>query len=178
MIRPLLIALLLAAAGPRPSAAGDDLRLVEQEIKAGLLYNFLKYTSWPTTGETIIVCTFAAETFWDALAPMAGRTVNGRAIGLRAIRDWSQARSCSLLFVGEGARRAWPALKAGLAGSAVLTVGDFEGFAAADGMIEFTRAGERIGAKINTDAVASAHLSVQDRLLRLASRAPAAGRVE
>jgi hypothetical protein len=51
----------------------------------------------------------------------------------------------------------------------MLTVSDFQGFADAGGMIEFTRIENKIGVKIDTVAVMAAHLQVQDRLLKLAN---------
>jgi hypothetical protein len=73
------------------------------------------------------------------------------------------------LYVHEDQKSNWPHLEKALAGKDVLTVSDFDGFAESGGMIEFTRNDNRIGVKINVDAVTAAHLAVQSRLLRLAS---------
>jgi hypothetical protein len=152
-----------------PARAQGDLALVEQDIKAGLLYNFLRYTEWPAAhAGPAVVCVYGSDPFAGRLAPMAQRTVNQRPIELRRLRAPSQAGACTLLFVNANERAAWPGLQAQLARSNVLTVSDYEGFAASGGMIEFTRNGRRIGVTINTSAVAAANLVVQERLLRLA----------
>jgi len=167
-----LIALLVAWATPAPFAsAQDSLRLVEQDIKAGLLYNFLRYTQWPPQGQAAdaVVCIYGRDPFNGRLNPMAGRTVNQRTIEVRIIHDYSEVGSCSLLFVSADERSRWSALHAYLAGRNILTVSDYDGFARDGGMIEFTRVNSRIGVRINVDAVQGANLAVEDRLLRLAN---------
>jgi len=168
-----IFALLLAVAFSAPVCADENVQLVEQEIKAGLLYNFLKYTQWPEgspqAGGKIIVCLFGGDPFSGHLQPMSGRTVNQRSIEIRNVHTEPEIDACSLLYVHADEKLYWPQLQKTLAAKNVLTVSDFDGFAASGGMIEFIRADNRIGIKINTDAVTAAHLAVQDRLLKLAS---------
>jgi hypothetical protein len=167
------LALGLAAAvlsiGP-PVAAQDSVRLAEQDIKAGLLYNFLRYTEWPPrTSEAIVVCVYGGDPFSGRLTPMSGRTVNRQPIRIRFIDAQQEVEGCSMLFVNAAERADWPGLRAYLARRNVLTVSDYEGFARSGGMIEFTRANNRVGMRINVRAAQAANLVVQDRLLRLAS---------
>ena len=179
--RTSLIAVIVAAAIALPVYAAENLQLVEQQIKAGLLYNFLKYTEWPAErmpapGEAVVVCLIGGDPFGGHLQPMAGRTVNQQVIGIRTISTSAEIQSCSLLVVPAAQQETWPDMQRSLAGKSVLTVSDMPGFAASGGMIEFTRIDNRIGVIINTDTVTAAHLVVQDRLLRLArtmGRAPA-----
>ena len=166
-----LVALLVASVTPAPFAhAQDSLHLVEQDIKAGLLYNFLRYTQWPQQAQAsdAIVCIYGQDPFSGRLTPMAGRTVNQRTIEVRMIHDYSEISACSLLFVNAQERARWSALRTFLTGRNILTVSDYDGFARAGGMIEFTRVNSRIGVRINVEAVQGANLAVEDRLLRLA----------
>lgn len=161
--------LLFVASPCAASAQQGNLRLVEQDIKAGLLYNFLRYTQWPASMPTMVVCTYGGDAFDGRLAPMAGRTVNQRAIQLRDVRTGSDIDACSLLFINAASRADWPRLRERLAGRSVLTVSDYEGFARSGGMLEFSRINNRIGVRVNVAAADAANLSVEDRLLRLAS---------
>lgn len=168
------IAALLSIALASPAQAQDSLQLVEQEIKAGLLYNFMKYTDWPQgrgqePNAPLVVCLFGGDPFAGHLQPMAGRTVNQHAIELRNLRTIDEAGTCSVVFIHANEKLQWQQLRATLAGKPMLTVSDFQGFADSGGMIEFTRIENRIGVKIDTAAVAAAHLQVQDRLLKLAN---------
>ncbi|QGZ93421.1 YfiR family protein [Terricaulis silvestris] len=159
------------------SAVGDacaqqtSVRLAEQDIKAGLLYNFLRYTEWPqptASGAAMVVCIYGRDPFSGRLASMSGRTVNQRTIEVRVLREAAQANACSLLFVSADERSNWPRLRSQLGERGVLTVSDYDGFARSGGMIEFTRINNRIGVRVNIEAAEAANLSVQDRLLRLA----------
>jgi len=174
-----LIGLIVAAAIALPVYAAENLQLVEQQIKAGLLYNFLKYTEWPEDqapmSREAVVCLLGGDPFGGHLQPMAGRTVNQQVIGIKSVPEVAEIENCSLLVVHSDQQSNWPNLQRMLAGHSVLTVSDMPGFATSGGMIEFTRTDNRIGVTINTDTVTAAHLVVQERLLRLArtvGRAP------
>ena len=149
--------------------AQDGLRLAEQDIKAGLLYNFLRYTQWPAAHTDPVVCVYGHDPFDGRLAPMSGRTVNQHTIQVRTIRAASEIDACSILVVNAEERGRWPQLRSYLLRRNVLTVSDYDGFARSGGMVEFTRINSRIGVRINVEAVNAADLTVQDRLLRLAS---------
>lgn len=174
LVRGLLsLALIFAVfTSAAPARAQDSVRLGEQDIKAGLLYNFLRYTEWParsSPSETMIVCVYGRDPFDGRLTPMSGRTVNGQAIRIRFVGAQGEIEGCSMLFVNAEERTDWPALRTYLARRHVLTVSDYEGFARSGGMIEFTRANNRVGVRVNVRAAQAANLNVQDRLLRLAS---------
>jgi len=167
------MALIVAVATALPVYAAENLQLVEQQIKAGMLYNFLKYTEWPAgrmpaPGEQVVVCLLGSDPFGGHLGPMAGRTVNQLVIGVRTLAANAEVRNCSLLVVPAAEESNWPDMQRRLVGQSVLTVSDIPGFASSGGMIEFTRVDNRNGVTINTDSVMAAHLMVQDRLLRLA----------
>jgi hypothetical protein len=162
----LIIAMMLLSAG---DAAADKLQLAEQEIKAGLLYNFLKYTGWPQTsiGKPLVVCVFGEDPLGGALQPMATRTVNQRAIALRFMENITGTDNCDLLFINAGNKAVWPELKMLLSGKPVLTVSDFDGFSGSGGMIEFSRKESHIQVLLNMHAVIANGLRVEERLLKL-----------
>jgi len=151
-------------------AVAETLQLEEQEIKAGLLYNFLKYTDWPANhSSSMMVCIFGDDPFEGYLDPMNGRTVNQRSIALRKIHTIPEAEGCQLLFVNANEKGRWPQLHKFLIGKNVLTISDFAGFVTSGGMIEFGHKDTHISADLNIDAVTVAGLRMQDRLLRLVS---------
>jgi hypothetical protein len=165
------IALLLVAAAASFAHAADGVRLVEQKIKAGLIYNFLKYTTWPGVPDhaPMVVCLLGGDPFDGHLSPLGGRTVNQHAIEIRSLRAAAEAGACSLIIIHQNESASWPQLRKSLAGKDILAIADFDGFAAAGGMIEFARVDERIGVKINVDAIGATRLQVEQRLLNLAT---------
>ena len=152
-------------------AAEDSLQLHEQEIKAGLLYNFLKYTQWPekeqTSNNNMVVCVYGNDPFEANLKPMSGRTVNQRAIAVASINNVHDIQNCNLLFVGAGEQKNWQEIERALKGKPVLTVSDMRGFIGAGGMIEFSRESSHISVNLSMDAMTKTGLNVHDRLLKL-----------
>src|ERR1700727_4087367 len=70
---------------PLKMDAEDNLQLYEQQIKVGLLYNFLKYTEWPVQHSSMAICVLGEDPFEGYLKPMAGRSVNQREITIHFI---------------------------------------------------------------------------------------------
>jgi hypothetical protein len=152
--------------------AKEDIKLYEQEIKAGLLYNFLKYTNWPQErmagSNKINLCVFGPDPFGGYLLPLRGRGVNQKEISLSTIVDIGEdINSCHLLFINASEKAKWPELSKYLVGKNIVTVSDIKGFTSSGGMIEFTRNNDRVSVELNEDALAAANLSVQDRLRKL-----------
>jgi hypothetical protein len=151
--------------------AKEGLQLYEQEIKAGLLYNFLKYTNWPAASfdndNKINLCVYGDDPFSGYLEPMQGRSVNQRIIRIRNIHAINEIENCQMLFVNENNKSEWPELRNYLSGQAILTVSDIKSFTKEGGIIEFANTGGHIAVKLNEDIAREAKLSVQDRLLKL-----------
>ena len=168
----LALVAIVAVSAIASARADDGLQLIEQKIKAGLIYNFLKYTQWPAGSPrqsgNLSVCFFGGDPFEGNLQPMSGRTVNERTIEVRGVASLAELKSCALVIVHSAKRSEWPQIASSLGGQDIITVSDFDGFADAGGMIEFTHVGNRVGVKINEEALSANHLVVQDRLLKLA----------
>lgn len=151
-------------------ARADNLQLPEQEIKAGLLYNFLKYIDWPpasANAPTINICIYGEDPFEGYLQPLAGRTVNQHEIQIHTLRDIHDIDACQLLFINADEQNHWPALLKILDRKNILTVSDSKDFVAQGGMIAFGRKDDKISVFLNPDALKAAQLHVQDRLLKL-----------
>ncbi|HEU5047197.1 MAG TPA: YfiR family protein [Rickettsiales bacterium] len=168
LIRQLWFFVLLLTAGfPAWVCADTELQLQEQEIKAGLLYNFLKYTQWPAAPRSMVICIYGQDPFEGYLQPIAGRSVNQAEIVLHKITVPQETEGCNLLFLNADEKTVWPQVQKTIAGKAVLTVSDYKGFAEEGGMIEFGRKNDHINVDLNMEALTAARLQVQDRLLKL-----------
>jgi hypothetical protein len=161
----------------RPARAADPaqphLELFEEKIKAGLVYNFLKYTTWPAgimarSNGHLRVCLLGEDTSDNYLYPLAGRTAQQYVITIAQVENVAQTGDCSLLFVHRSREDSLPALFRFLKGKHTLTISDIDQFAAQGGMVEFGKNNEQIDLLINKKAVDSAGLVIQSRLLKLA----------
>ncbi|HTK84749.1 MAG TPA: YfiR family protein [Patescibacteria group bacterium] len=172
-----LLALHLAVLGVcGPVRAQDQpLQLYEEKIKAGLLYNFLKYTSWPTDSAGkggLRVCLLGDGPFDTYLYPLQGRMAQQYVIAITKIANASEAGNCSLVYIHRDREDSLPQILQSLRGRHVLTVSDIDQFAAQGGMVEFGREDQKIDLLINKNAVDAAGLNIQARLLKLAKLVP------
>lgn len=156
-----------------PAGAAEPLRLQEQKIKAGLLYNFIKYSSWPenifsSSQEAFQVCMLGGDGFDGALDPLQGRTAQQRNINIRNIYDPEDALNCHVVFVNRNQTGNLQSFFATIRNHSILTVSDIEGFSNKGGMIEFSQPYEkRIHVYLDRDITEQSHLRIGDQLLRL-----------
>jgi hypothetical protein len=168
----ILCFLLLSA----PSRAQESkLQLQEQTIKAGLIYNFLKYTTWPggyspAERGRLSFCFYGGEPLDGMLAPLEGRTAQQAAIKIVHVNSLNETGNCSAVFINEDSERDLPALREFLKGRPTLTISDMDDFTEMGGMIGLATENQRVVIYINKKSVDSAGLSVQSRLLKLAKQ--------
>src|SRR5260221_5768111 len=149
--------------------------LPEYVLKLGFLYNFAKYVEWPADAfgkadAPLVIGIVGEDPFRDALErTLEGKTVNDRAFTIRRFREPADIEQCHILFVprSEAGRvpeilkrtRIWP----------VLTVGEDAGFARAGGTAAILIEGDAPRLEVNLEAADMAKLTIQAKLLRLAT---------
>lgn len=146
----------------------------EQAIKAGFVFNFLKFTHWPAMRDSdarpLQICTPGAQALDGQLAQLQGRSVAGRAIEVRSNVVPGEWRSCGILyFTANDAERLEPALRV-LGNAPVLTVGEPAGFVQAGGMIALRIEDNRIRFDVNLAAAQRAGLVLNGQMLQLAGQ--------
>jgi hypothetical protein len=167
------VAILLASPAARAQMAP------EYEVKAGFLYNFAKFVTWPPNvfddpNSPIIIGILGADPFGEGIGDvLAGETAQGRPIRVREIARIDDGRpECHVLFVSQSERRNLPRILRILAATPVLTVGDNDDFAALGGIIQFFLDQGRVRFIINVAASRRAGLKISSQLLRLARVMP------
>ena len=151
---------------------------LEYEVKAAFLYNFAKFVEWPDTAfaspdAALTFCIVGANPFDGALGRVINdRTAHGRHI---LVRETSEpvAGGCHLVFVAASEDRTVAQLVHSLQaaeGAAILTVGESEAFAAANGMITLVVEDGGVRFDIDTAAAERAGLRFSSQLLKLARR--------
>lgn len=160
-----------AQAQAQSASASAALTLYEPKLKAGLVYNFLKYTIWPQgAGEQdrLRVCLYGGDPFEGYLYPLRGRTAQQSEIAIVHVNSIPDTANCHFLFIHRREAAAMPQILAFLQGRQVLTASDIPAFTRHGGMVEFTMQNQRINVIINKEAVDRAGLRIHDRLLKLA----------
>jgi hypothetical protein len=133
-----------------PTAPGSRTELAaEVKVKAGLVFNFAKFGTWPALGadSPIVLCVVGAE----AIATVPA--------------SW---RACHVLFVGDSASAPGAEGIRAIRTQRILTVSDGKGFSRSGGVIEFYIQDGRMRFIINLDALDRAGVRLSSRLLGLA----------
>jgi len=170
LIRP-GIALLLVTGLLAPPPAGAATAPSNAAIKAAFLFNFAKFTEWPSlaAGAPIVACIADDEDIAAELTQIVqGQTIGGRAIAVRQPQDNAFWGECQMLFVGESASRRFAANAPALRTQRILTVSDRKDFSRSGGIVELYLEQGRLRFAINLDAAERAGLRLSSRLLGLA----------
>lgn len=162
----------LNAASVSPRAAAPSVRASEHEVKASFLFNFIKFTAWPTNvlpaGAPLDVCVFGDSPIATPLEGFGGQVVDGHPLAVKRVVDPADLQFCHLVFIGEvESQRAAQALDA-IKQRPALTVGEQGDFLLRGGMIGFVAEGTRLRFDINQAAAQRVNVKISAHLLRLA----------
>lgn len=162
-------ALLAAAWWPWAGAAQGT--VPKEQIKAALVFNFLKFTEWPADAAgagnaPLVLCVAAPDRKTEAaFAQVQGRMIENRPIHVRTVRG-SDVGACHLLYVHDSSRDALAQLAASHPN--LLTVGDQDDFTEAGGVIGLVENQGRLQFKVNLDMLKRGNYKVSSQLLKLA----------
>lgn len=142
-------------------------------VTSAFLYNFAKFTEWPTdtlaAGQRIGLCVIGDHAVADALERTTkGRAIEGHEVTVGVVRGDGPIRSCHLLYVsGLDAKRSLQLLES-LKGEPVFTASDADGFAALGGIAQLTLENGHMRFAINVAAAQRGRLQLSSKLLSLA----------
>ena len=144
---------------------------IEYKVKAGYVYNFTKFITWPEdNSETFNLCIVGKDPFGDLIDPIEKRTAFGRPIKLFRMDSLNKKQHCHILFISASIKD-----KVLLKGMLIidnthtsLTVGESEEFAAQGGMIGFVNRLGKIKLQINLKALQQSGLKISAKLLEVA----------
>jgi hypothetical protein len=147
---------------------------VEYKVKAGYIYNFTKFITWPQdTSATFNLCILGRDPFGTLIDPIEQRTASSKPIRLlrlgdiNALRSLGKSTRCHILFVSIPIDDPLPAIQESK--STLLTVGESRNFAGNGGMIGFvTDENGRIKLQINLDTFKRSNLKISAKLLEVA----------
>ncbi len=148
---------------------------IEYKIKAGYLYNFTKFISWPENeSETFNLCIIGKDPFGSIIDPIEKRTVKNKPIRLYRLKSIAEAKYCHIIYFGGSNQHL---SKIDLALSGILTVGSIENsltvgetkkFSQAGGMFAFFLKEGKVKLLINQQALKKSNLEVSAKLMEIA----------
>ena len=143
----------------------------ELQVKAAFCYHFAQFTAWPPSGtgkKTFVACTSGPPTVTAFQLAFEGKVLAGRAASVREVLSDRDATDCDLLFLPSSEQKRYPAIREAVSSKAVLTIGDWSGFAADGGIINFYTEEDKVRFEVNVGASRKAGLMINSQVLRLA----------
>jgi hypothetical protein len=156
------------AAGAAPPQSG-----AERRVKAAFLYKFLGYTEFPpsafsdASSPLLLGVAGSEEMLAELGRTVAGRTVQGRPITVKSVREGDNPGMLHLLFVAGDGTYAARLLRA--ATGAMLLVSECEGGLAYGSVINFRVVDERVRFDVSLDAAEKNNVRLSSRLLNVAN---------
>ena len=145
----------------------------EYQVKAAFLYNFAKFTKWPSgtyadASAPLVVCVLGKDAFGKALDALAGKRINGRLVAVSRLARVDEAGRCQVVFISESDEERVPGIVGYLAGRPVLTVCNAPSCTRFRGIIHLKVVAQKIRFAIDLDCADSAGLKLSSKLLALA----------
>jgi hypothetical protein len=170
--RSILLFLAIAGVVLLPVLGAQD-SAEEYAVKAAFLYNFARFTDWPTDcfpeeDSPIVVCIFGRDPFGDTIEFLQKKTIHGRPVVLKREERLASLEVCHILFVSSSKRDQLDEIVGKTAGWSVLTVSDMEEFAHKGGGVGFVHKDNKIRFEVNPETTKKAGLRLSSKLLRLA----------
>ena len=148
---------------------------IEYKIKAGYLYNFTKFVSWPENeSETFNLCIIGKDPFGSIINPIEKRSVKNKPIRLYRYHSISEVKLCHIVYFGDSDKQ-WEKVDFSLGN--ILTVGSLENslmtgetkkFTQAGGMFAFFLKEGKVKLHINLQALKKSNLEVSAKLMEIA----------
>jgi len=150
----------------------------EYSIKAGYLYNFSKYVSWPeatfpTPTAPLAICIVGEDPFGYRLdQAIAGKTAgDGRPLEVRRTMSEGSGtlKDCQIVFISNSERKRVSAVVAALKGTNAFSVADFSPFAEQGGIANLRVDGTRVKVDLNMNAASRANLKISGKLQQVSN---------
>jgi len=158
----------------RGGARADGGASLEYKLKAAFIYNFAQFVEWPGDAFGGPSAPFVIGVVGDpSLAQMLEQAVKGKTAGKREIvvkyyAGVDAIQRSHILFVAASERERMGDVVRRAFADSTLTIGDFDGFTAASGMVRFITEDNRLKFEVNLDATNQGHLKFSAQLLKLA----------
>jgi len=149
----------------------------EYDLKAAFLLNFATFGEWPIAAlpddhSPFVIGVLGQNPFGRALDEIVrGENIRGHPVVIRRVDRLEALPDCHILFISASEKSRLARILRYCRERPILLVADMPGFAEAGGMIGFVTEGQ-VTLVVNLEALRTAQLSLNSKLLRLARIVP------
>lgn len=144
-----------------------------EEIEVAMVIKFTDFIEWPSDSfdkdsDYFTIALLGENSYQRLFEPFTNRLFHGKKLRIITYKDIENIGKVQILIVSLSAKENVKPLLDNLRGKPVLTIGDFPGFAAKGGIINFFRkANNRIGFEINMESKELSGIKISSHLLKL-----------
>jgi hypothetical protein len=154
----------------QPAALGGAVTGTEYNVKAGFIYNFANFVTWPPKSfaespGVLILCLVTDDPDSDVLFKLDGKTVKGRKIKVVAYQEESCLDKSHILYFATRDRATIRKILDRAKLHSILTVGEVDGFTRMGGIIDFFTENNRLRFRVNVDAAQRQGLKLSSQIL-------------
>ena len=143
--------------------------MVEYQVKAAFIYNFMAFTHWPdSTGQTINLCVYGEDYFGQEIDKLQNRSINNRHIKVTRIAELDQLKACQAIFFSKSVSSQLSSILNDLQNEPILTLADSPNATAQGIAINMSLVNEKIVFEINLTKARASGLDISSKLLQLA----------
>ncbi|MDV6348507.1 YfiR family protein [Nitrosomonas sp. Is35] len=145
--------------------------ILEYQVKAAFIYNFIAFTQWPdTTGSVINLCVYGEDYFGSEIDKLQSKPVDKRHIKIMRTSAPEKLADCQVIFFSKSVSGSLSSLLINLPGQPILTLADSPNAISHGIMINMNLVNEKIIFEINLGIVRQSGLDISSKLLQLATK--------
>ena len=148
-------------------AVAED--MLEYQVKAAFIYNFIAFTQWPDNiDETINLCIYGKDYFGGEIDKLQSRAVNKRHIKIVRVNDLKELARCQAIFFSKSINNHLSTILSDLQNKPILTLADNPHALSEGIVINMNLSNEKIVFEINLGVARKSGLDISSKLLQLA----------
>lgn len=165
------IALLLIIGILQPALATNS-SVDERLFKTAFIYNFAKFTQWPSNtllkNKALTLCTIGNDKLVKELNRLGGKTIRGQHLVIEPVNISAHINHCQLLYIAQSEDARLKNILALVKNKPVLTISVLPNFEVNGGMVQLYSFKGKTQLIINLQKTRAAKLEISSRLLILA----------
>ncbi len=138
------------------------------QVKAALVYQFIKYTKWSQSDQDIIILGVVGnEKEFSNFSIYQGKRIQNKKLVIKKVSSRNDMKNCSALYISRTSKLSTASVLNTVGHKPMLTIGESRNFIAQGGTINFVRKGKKQKFVINRAKARTASFKLDHKLLRL-----------
>lgn len=165
-----LLALCLGFCLPISHSIARADSILEYQVKAAFIYNFMAFTQWPDNSDSVInLCLYGEDYFGHEIDKLQNKAVGTRSIRVSRINNPEQLAQCQAIFFSKSVNDSLAELILDhLPNKSILTLADSPNAASKGIIINMNLVDEKVIFEINLGIARKTGLGISSKLLQLA----------